>query len=100
MPEISTIIHRHRLRIALAAAALALVFAAVWWRPGFGRRENPQLTTPRLALEALTARAFYFNGPAQPWLLALRPDLLTTEDRNVHSARSRAFAQAVANPTL
>lgn len=100
MPEIPPFIHRHRWRIALAAAGLALVVAAVWWRTGFARRDNPLLTTPRLALEALAAQELYFNGPAQPWLLALRPDLLTAEDRDVHSAHSRAFAQAVANPTL
>ena len=34
-----------------------------------------------------------------PWLLALRPDLLTAEDRDAftRNVRARAFAQAVAN---
>jgi len=100
MPEIPPFIHRHRWRLALAAVVLAVALAAGWWVAGGTRRENPLLATPRLAMEALAAKALYFNGPAQPWLLALRPELLTAEERDVRSARSRAFAQAVANPAL
>ena len=100
MPDFSTILRHHRGKITLAAAALALVVAAGWWRHGITRRENLLLTTPRLAIESLAAKSLYFNGPAQPWLLALRPDLLTAEDRDVHSVRYREFAQAVASPPL
>ncbi len=100
MPDISPASPRRRIRIALTLAGTVIVFAAVWWALRSGRTENPLLTTPRRALEALTAGSLYFNGPAQPWLLSLRADLLGPEDRDVRSARSRAFAQAVANPTL
>jgi tetratricopeptide (TPR) repeat protein len=101
MPETSTPFHRRPGTIAFILVALVVVIVALAvGRPGFRRRENPLLTTPQLALERLTARTLYFNGPAQPWLLALHPELLTAETRDARSERSRAFAQAVAAPTL
>lgn len=100
MPENSKTNHRRRWSVVLAVAAVALAVGVIWWRSGVGRKSNPLLDTPRLALEALEAKVLYFNGPAQPWLLALRPDLLGTENRDVHSAHARRFAQAVANPAL
>lgn len=100
MPDLSTSFQRHRQQIILIAAALALALAAGWWRLHFSKPENPLLTTPQLAIEALAAKVLYFNGPAHPWLLARRADLLTAEDRDLRSERSRAFAQAVANVNL
>ncbi|HYR57017.1 MAG TPA: hypothetical protein VEO95_00235, partial [Chthoniobacteraceae bacterium] len=88
------------MRLALAVVALAIVAAAAWWLPRTGKRANAFLATPQLALESLPAAPLYFNGPARPWLLLLRPDLLLPEDRDVRSERSRAFAQAVLDPKL
>ena len=63
-------------------------------------QHNPLLDSPQLALESLEAKSLYYNGRAKPWLLSLRPDLLTPEDRDADSERSRALPQAVQNPKL
>ena len=59
-----------------------------------------QLTTPMLAIDALTAKSLYYNAAARPWLLARRPDLLQPEDKDARSERVRSFVQAVQNPKL
>jgi tetratricopeptide (TPR) repeat protein len=61
---------------------------------------NPLLVTPQLAIQSLPAEPLYFNTAARPWLLKWRPELLTPEDRNERSDRTRAFVQAVENPRL
>jgi hypothetical protein len=89
----------NRVRWGLLPALAAVVIAAVFF---FTNREtqDPALMTPRLAIEAVPAGSVYFNGPARPWLLTQRPELLTPEDRDTGSERSRSFAQAVQNPKL
>jgi tetratricopeptide (TPR) repeat protein len=91
----------HRTKIAVAAGLLALaaVVTALFVRPSF-HGANPLLTTPALALESLQAKTLYFNGAARPWLLKLRPDLLTEEDHSDDSERTRSLSQAVLNPKL
>jgi len=84
---------------ALAAAAL-LVGLAMWFGRSYFRPANPLLETPVLALEAVQAKALYFNAGARPWLVARRPDLLTAEDRDDQSQRTKSFAQAVLVPKL
>jgi tetratricopeptide (TPR) repeat protein len=84
----------------LIAAAVAGVF---WeWQEIEARLfpAAPSVATPRLACAEVQARSLYFNVLAFPWLEKLRPDLLTAEDRDAGSARSRAFAQATQNPKL
>jgi tetratricopeptide (TPR) repeat protein len=93
-------IQRHRTVLLLACVVGAIVFLAAWLLPRWLQKDDPLVTTPRLALEALTANSLYFNAAARPWLLAQRPDLLTPEDRDERSDRTRAFVQAVANPKL
>ncbi|MGB8169745.1 MAG: hypothetical protein WCF18_19750 [Chthoniobacteraceae bacterium] len=100
MPESSTRSPRFRSLLVAAVAGIVFVLAAAWWLSRPGRRENPAFATPKLALETLKAGSLYFNGPAHPWLLAQRPELLTAEVRDPKSARSREFAQAAASPTL
>jgi tetratricopeptide (TPR) repeat protein len=100
MPGFPVTLARHRRGILLASGALALILLAAWLLPRWLRRDDPVITTPQFALEQLSAKALYFNGPARPWLLALRPGLLTAEDRDERSDRARAFPQAVANPKL
>lgn len=91
---------RRRAVLAAAVVICLVVVASLWqWRRS-RQAENPLITTPRLALAELEAKSLYFNGAARPWLLAQRPDLLTAEDRDERSDRSRAFAQAVVNPGL
>jgi tetratricopeptide (TPR) repeat protein len=63
-------------------------------------KEDPLVTTPVLALQNLSAKSLYYNGAARPWLLAQRADILTAEDRDDSSARTRSFVQAVQNPKL
>jgi tetratricopeptide (TPR) repeat protein len=100
MQDFSRPFFHHRRRIALVAAIIAVAAAFIWWLPRNPRNDNVLLTTPRLAIEFLSGTPLYFNGPARPWLLAQRPELLTEADRDLRSERSRTFAQAVANPTL
>lgn len=78
------------LALAIVAALLGLV----------GRRPNPLLTSPALALEALQAKSLYYNGPAWPALRERRPDLLGEDGQRLDSARVRSFTQAVQNPRL
>ena len=78
---------------------VGVVAGVAHWR-GWFVHHNPLLDSPRLALESLQAKSLYFNGRARPWLLSQRPDLLTPEDRDAASERSRAFVQAVQNPNL
>lgn len=87
--------HRRALFLALALAAVALL-AGIWSR--WSARHNPLLDSPALALESLRAQSLYFNARAKPWLLRQRPDLLTAEDRDETSPRSRALPQAVLDP--
>ncbi|MES2572231.1 MAG: hypothetical protein V4710_19520, partial [Verrucomicrobiota bacterium] len=61
---------------------------------------SPELSTPIFALNALSSKSLYFNGPARPWLLAHRPELLAPEEKDDSSERSRSLAQAVQSPPL
>lgn len=95
--KLSDVLHAPLVPLILAAAAICGVLTSVI---GCSKTKDPLLSTPQIALQSLSAKALYFNGAAQPWLLASRPDLLTPEDRDARSGRSRAFAQAAAAPRL
>lgn len=98
MPEFAALFRKRRALIVGIAALLAVIIAAVlafsrgWFSP-----RNPLLDSPQLALETLKANSLYYTGRAKPWLLAQRPELVTAEDRNPESERSRSFPQAVEN---
>ena len=81
--------------MALVAVALTAVIA---WR--HGKKPAPEVATPALAIRSLSAKSLYYNGAARPWLMAQRADLLTAEDRDERSERSRGLVQAVENPKL
>jgi tetratricopeptide (TPR) repeat protein len=83
----------------LQAAALAVVVVAACLAV-VGRRPNPLLTTPVLALRELQAKSLFYNGPAWPWLRERRPDLLGEGERELNSPKVRSFTQAVQNPKL
>jgi Tfp pilus assembly protein PilF len=90
--------YTHRPHIlVLGTLALAL---AVWGVLALRTRPGRLSETPELALAALQAKSLYFNERARPWLLSLRPDLLTPEDHENNSERTRQFVRAVQNPKL
>ena len=76
--------------------ALAAGVAALWNRA----RVHPLLASPTLLLEQVKPGSLYFNGEARPWIMSHRPELVTTEDREEKSARTRGLVQAVQNPKL
>lgn len=91
---------RHRRRALFCVlGALALVLGG-WAARERWQRPDPLLISPRLALDSLTAKALYYNGPAAPWLRSLRPEVLPPADRAEGSARAREMAQAVQSPRL
>ncbi len=90
-------------KIAVLVVLAAVVSCLVWsWQDIETRLfpPPPSVTTPQLACAALQGRPLYFNGLALPWLEKFRPELLTAEDRDRASSRSRAFIQAPQNPKL
>lgn len=90
-----------RARYLFAALTLLFVLAIAWvihWR---SNRASPQLTTPMLALDRVSAKSLYYNGAAHPWLVARRPDLLAAEERAQNpQERRRKYIQAAENPKL
>ena len=84
--------------IALATLLLVGVVAAVFWFRS--RAQHPLLSEPTLALQELSAKSLYYNGVARNWLISERPDLLTPEDKDPDSSRTRGLVQAVQNPKL
>jgi hypothetical protein len=99
MPPIADFLRTHRRKLLAAVGALVLI-VAIWFARGLWQRPDPLLTTPVLALESLSAKSLYFNGIARPEMLKQRPDLLTAEDRDDGSERTRGMIQAVQNPKL
>lgn len=99
MPRLLSALAPFRSRLALVAGVL-VTGLAVWFALPLFRTPNPLLETPTLVLNAVQARSLYFNAAARPWLLAQRPDLVTAEDRDDGSQRTRTFAQAVLVPRL
>ena len=97
MPAFFTTLAPRRTRLIAVAGVLLAGLALGFLRPPL-HRANPLLETPALVLEGLQAKALYYNAAARPWLLARRPDLLTAEDRDDRSERTRALAQAVLVP--
>lgn len=84
--------------IVLATVLLIGVVAAVFWLRS--RAQHPLLSGPTLALQELSAKSLYYNGIARNWLISQRPDLLTPEDKEADSPRTRGLVQAVQNPKL
>ena len=78
-----------------AASVLALFFTGCHWK-----KTAAQSATPALAMKALAGKSIYYNGPARPWLLAQRRDLMMADDLDANSELSRGFVQAVENPKL
>lgn len=100
MPQVSNALSRFPLRRLILALVLLAAGVVLWRTWGFWRSADPLLTTPALAIESLQAKSLYFNNAARPWLISQRPDLLTKEDLDENSERSRNFTQAVLVPKL
>lgn len=99
-PRLLSLASHSRVKLGAALAVLVIALGAIWLLAPVSRKENPLLATPRLAVERLSAKNLYYNGPARPWLLALRRDLLQPDDLDGSPARVRGFTQAVENPKL
>ncbi len=80
----------------LAAGLLAALSARFIWPA----KADPELTTPLLAVRALTAKPVFYTPYARPFLVASRPDLTVPDDRNKDSSRVEQFALAMQNPAL
>jgi tetratricopeptide (TPR) repeat protein len=89
---------RGRVQIATGVAVLIFALLAAWLIHRRAAVHSPQLATPMLSLDRLQAKSLYYNGPALPWLLERRPDLLVAADKEPRSLRAREFAHAVQNP--
>ncbi len=100
LSEISHFRNRWPTLAGIVLAIVALVALTIKFAAPLFRHENPLLTTPKLALEALSARTLYYNGPARPWLLSTHPELISEEDRKDPNGMARSFAQAVQDPKL
>lgn len=83
----------------VVAAFVLVIGLAVKLTWPLWHRENPLLSTPKLALEALSAKTLYYNGPARLWLVKFRPELVAETDKSTPDA-ARSFAQAVEDPKL
>lgn len=91
---------RSRAAILAAAAALALLVVITAVFVIRARTQHPLLSAPTLALQEVSGKSLYYNNVARDWLLSKRPELLTAEDRQNDSARTRGLIQAVQNPKL
>jgi len=97
--KVVRVIYGFTLILLLAAICTGGFFGMRWaWRKLFP--PSPLVMTPVLALQELKAESLYFNAPARPWLMQLRPDLITEEDRNEFSKRSVALNQSVQDTKL
>ncbi len=94
-----------KVRLLLITLLCGIVVLTGWqvWKRWLGPWMNPptpMIVTPSLALADLSAKSLFFSNEARGWLLKLRPDLLTEDDRAPDSNRSRAVRQANVNPKL
>ena len=100
MSSFTAIFRRPSRTVLLSSGAIALALAAglLAWRPE--KKVAAQTWALEATVKGLATKSLYFNGPARPWLLQWRPDLLTEEDRDEKSERARGMVQAVANKDL
>ena len=87
-------------RVLFVSAGAIVLAAAAFAGMRHWKSAAPQSATPALTIQSLSSKSLYYNGAARPWLLKWRPDLLTPEDRDAGSERSRGLVQAVENPKL
>jgi tetratricopeptide (TPR) repeat protein len=103
MPGVSfASIRSRKVGLILAGALLCVLVAAGAIRSIRlqANRPTPELSTPVLAIETITARSLYYNAAARPWIAKDKPALLQKDDTGAGSPRARAFAQATQNPKL
>jgi len=100
MQPLYELIRRRPLVFAAGVITVSLAITGTWWALSRRPPPNPALVSPILAVQAVSARSLYFNAAARPWLMAHRPELLTPDDRDGSSSRTREFLQAVQNPKL
>jgi tetratricopeptide (TPR) repeat protein len=80
-------------------AALAII--VLWAIFLFSRdRVHPLVSSPDLILRQVNAKSLYYNAQARPFLISERPDMISAEERDERSAKTRGLIQAVQNPKL
>jgi tetratricopeptide (TPR) repeat protein len=84
----------------VAAVVIAIAMGAVYFLRHREPLPNPELATPKLAVASLHDSRIFFNPFARVYLLKTRRDLLSAEDRDDRSERTRDFALASLNPRL
>lgn len=89
-----------RARLIFGIVTLFVAIAVAWVIHRRSNAPGQPLTTPMLALDALTAKSLYYNAAARPWLVARRSELLAPDDGDARSERARSFSQAVQDPKL
>src|SRR4029078_731092 len=103
MPGVSfASIRSRKVGLILAGALLCVLVAAGAIRSIRlqANRPTPELSTPGLAIETITARSLYYNAAARTWIAKDKPALLQKDDTGAGSPRARAFAQATQNRKL
>ncbi len=101
MSQISPAISRRpRRAVLISGGVIAIAIVAAFAAVRHFRSRSEFVATPEIAIRSLDAKSLYFNAPARPWLLKLRPDLLSADDRDEKSARARDFVQAVQSAKL
>ena len=86
--------------ITLCFVAVNLAIGLVFFLRGDRSKNDAELATPALAIDSLTGGPVYFNDPARPFLMKLKPELLQPDDKDPRSERSRVFAAALSDPNL
>lgn len=89
---------RWKVRLCAVLAAVLVIVVIANFLPTGNRGLDPMVSMPLLAMEAVSGKALYYNGPAREWLERKRPELLGADDRASSADKLRAFAQAVLDP--
>ena len=89
---------RWKTRAFTICAAVFIVAAVAYFLRGTKSTLDPMVSAPLLAMDAVTGKALYYNGPARTWLERKRPELLGVNDSAASAEKVRAFAQAVLDP--
>ena len=98
-PSISTTRpNRWKTRLGAIFATVFIVAMIAHFLPVTRSAADPMVSMPLLAMEAVSGKALYYNGPARPWLERKRPELLAADDPVASAEKLRAYAQAVLDP--
>ncbi len=83
----------------LIIVAVNVAIGVVFFFRG-SKTASAEITTPLLAIEALQSKSLFYTAAARPFLISLKPQVLTAEDKQDDSERVRDFALAAQDPKL